>query len=46
MKEKFRDMHQQMQDQMNQRQAHTENTSPQKPSEKPAGDYIDFEEVK
>lgn len=47
MKQKFRDMHQQMEDQMKQQQEYNEHSSSQKStSQKPSGDYIDFEEVK
>ena len=46
-KQKFREMHQHMQDQMNQQQDHTPKTPSQNTaSSKPAGDYIDFEEIK
>jgi hypothetical protein len=47
MKKKFSEMHQQMQEHMNQQQGFDNNASAQKtPSQKPAGDYIDFEEIK
>ncbi len=48
MRQKFRDIHQQMQDQMNQSNP-TQNSDPSKQREKPEpsnGDYIEFEEIK
>ncbi len=46
MKQKFREMHGQMQEKMNQQQGFAE-TPRQKPTpQKSAGDYIDFEEIK
>jgi hypothetical protein len=48
MKQKFREMHTQMQDQMNQQQDFTaQQESPEKSGSKKAKeDYIDFEEIK
>jgi len=47
MKKKFSEMHQQMQDRMNQQQGFADDTSVKKSaSQKPGGDYIDFEEIK
>jgi hypothetical protein len=47
MKQKFREMHQQMQDQAAGHQNYTPNPPSEKvSSSKPGGDYIDFEEVK
>ena len=48
MKQKFREMHTNMQDQMNQQQDFSaQKPSPEKSSStKPKEDYIDFEEVK
>jgi hypothetical protein len=47
MKQKFMKMGQQMEDHENKQQGHSENTSsPKTTSQKPTGDYIDFEEVK
>ena len=46
-KKQFREMHNRMEDQMNQYQANQQNSTPQTENKKaPAGDYIDFEEVK
>ena len=46
MKQKFREMQEQMQEKMKQQQGYSE-PSPKKPeSQKPSGDYIDFEEIK
>lgn len=46
-KRKFREMHHRMQDETNKRQGFTpQNESPKPESKKPAGDYIDFEEIK
>jgi hypothetical protein len=46
-KKQFREMHKNMEDHINQQQSYQQNASP-KPEDKkePAGDYIDFEEVK
>lgn len=47
MKQKFREMHTNMQDQMNQQQDFTKSQPAQQATSKtPKGDYIDFEEVK
>lgn len=47
MKKKFSEMHQQMQEHMNQQQGFSDNSSSKKPApQKPSGDYIDFEEIK
>jgi hypothetical protein len=47
MKQKFREMHTQMQDQMNQQQDFTKSQPAQQATAKASkGDYIDFEEVK
>ena len=47
MKQKFREMNQQMQDQMKQQQGYTEKPSPKmQHHQKSADDYIDFEEIK
>ena len=45
MRQKFRDMHQQMQDQMNQ-PSPTQPSSQRPKSEPQKGDYIEFEEIK
>jgi len=47
MKKKFREMHDQMQqEEMKQKDFHQQPAGPQPSSKSPAGDYIDFEEVK
>jgi hypothetical protein len=47
MKKKFREMHEQaQQEQMKQQGFHTQPGAPQPSSKSPSGDYIDFEEVK
>ena len=48
MKQKFREMHTQMQDQMNQQQDFTaqQHTPEKSTSQKMKEDYIDFEEIK
>jgi hypothetical protein len=47
MKKKFREMHEQaQQEQMKQQGFHTHTGGPQPSSKSPSGDYIDFEEVK
>ena len=46
-KQKFREMHQQMEDQTRQQQGYQETNPSSKPAPaKPSGDYIDFEEIK
>ena len=46
-RKQFREMHQKMEEQTKQQQGFTNGTEVQKPSSaKPAGDYIDFEEIK
>ena len=46
-KKQFREMHSRMEDQMNQYQANQQSPNSQTENKKqPAGDYIDFEEVK
>ena len=46
-KKQFREMHSRMEDHVNQHQANQRNSTPQPENKKaPAGDYIDFEEVK
>ncbi len=47
MKKKFREMHEQaQQEQMKQQGFHPQTGGPQPSSKSPSGDYIDFEEVK
>ena len=47
-KKQFRDMHERMQDHVNQQQSYHQQTSPptSEPKKQQAGDYIDFEELK
>jgi len=46
-KKQFREMHSRMEDQMNQQEANQQTMPPKQEDKKaPAGDYIDFEEVK
>jgi Sec-independent protein translocase protein TatA len=46
-KKQFREMHSQMEDQMNQQQPNQQTMPPKQEDKKaPAGEYIDFEEVK
>jgi len=45
MRQKFREMHQNMQDQMNQSNP-TQSSSQRTKPEPPKGDYIEFEEIK
>lgn len=46
-KKQFREMHSRMEDQMNQQQANQQTMPPKQEDKKtPAGDYLDFEEVK
>ena len=46
MKKKFREMHEQMQQEQMKEEGFSQQSNPQKASATTAGDYIDFEEIK